>query len=77
MNHFLSKIRPIAEEFNISLVQLVLSWTIHQSGIAVALGGARTAEQVEENAHAADIELSSSQIKTINEHLNDLDFKFE
>ncbi len=77
VNHFLSKIRPIAEEYNISLVQLVLSWTIHQPGITVALAGARTSEQVEENARAADIKLSSSQLKTINEYLNNLELRFE
>ena len=77
VNHFLSKVRPIAEEYHISLVQLVLSWTIHQPGITVALAGARTATQVEENARASDVVLSNNQLKTINEHLENLELNLE
>ena len=77
VNHFLSKIRPIAEEHQVSLVQLVLNWTISQPGITVALAGARTPEQVEENAKAAEFELTENQMDTINKHLEELELNLE
>lgn len=77
VNHFLSKIRPIAEEHQISLVQLVLNWTISQPGITVALAGARTPEQVEENARAAEFTLTENQMDTINKHLEELELNLE
>jgi aryl-alcohol dehydrogenase-like predicted oxidoreductase len=73
VNHFLSKIRPIAEEHNVSLVQLVLSWTLHQPGITFVLAGARTPEHAEENAKASDIVLSKEQINTISKLLDTLE----
>lgn len=72
INHFLSKIRPIADAHEANLPQLVLSWTIHQPGITVALAGARTPEQVEDNARAADIKLSEDELKEIGKHLSEV-----
>ena len=39
--NFLEKIRPIAENHNATLSQVVLNWTIRQPGITCALAGAR------------------------------------
>lgn len=71
-NEFLEKIKPIAEAKDITLSQLVLSWTLAQPGITIALVGARNAEQAVANAKAGDIVLSADEIKIINSHLADL-----
>lgn len=72
INDFLSKIKPIAENHQATLAQLVLCWTIHYPGITVALAGARNPEQAIQNAKAADIQLSEYEIKQINQSLEAL-----
>ncbi|SDE86025.1 Predicted oxidoreductase [Pricia antarctica] len=68
-NAFLEKIRPLAEEKNATLAQLVLRWTIERPGITIALAGARNSQQSVQNAAAADIELNSGDIDLINDEL--------
>ncbi|MEH6405730.1 MAG: aldo/keto reductase [Leeuwenhoekiella sp.] len=68
-NGFLDKIKPIADEKNVSLAQLVLKWTIERPGITIALAGARDESQSVPNAHAADIKLSGDEIEFINKEL--------
>jgi len=70
---FLDKIRPLAEEKNASLSQLVLRWTIEQPGITIALAGARNAQQSIQNAKAIDVKLSLSEIDFITSELNKLE----
>jgi len=77
INDFLGKIEPVARDHNASLAQLVLYWTIHQPGISVALAGARNPQQVEDNARAADISLSDTEMKTINNHLENLELDLQ
>ncbi len=72
VNHFLEKIRPLAEEKGATLSQLVLAWTIRRAGITIALAGARNAEQARANALAADIQLSEEEMKLITDELNQL-----
>ncbi len=72
INAFLDKIRPIADEKQATLSQLVIRWTIDQPGITVALVGARNAEQAIQNARAAQIQLSSQEMKQINDALSQL-----
>ena len=72
VNAFLEKIKPIADGHNATLAQLALNWTIHQPGVIVALAGSRKTKQIEENAQAADIELTEEEMKTINQHLDNL-----
>lgn len=73
INAFLAKLEPIATRHQASLAQLVLNWTLHQPGITVVLAGARNPLQVEENALAADIQLSEQEMGTINTHLEKLE----
>ncbi|MCF8381002.1 MAG: aldo/keto reductase [Bacteroidales bacterium] len=68
-NEFLDKIKPIAEEKNVSIGQLVVRWTIDQPGITIALVGARNAAQSVQNAGAADIELSEKELSFIKDEL--------
>lgn len=70
---FLDKIKPLAEEKNASLSQLVLRWTIEQPGITIALAGARNAAQSIQNAKAVDVKLTPSEIDFITFELNKLE----
>ncbi|MCC9137769.1 aldo/keto reductase [Pontibacter silvestris] len=72
-NEFLEKIKPLADEKNASLSQLVIRWTVEQPGITIALVGARNAEQAVQNAKAIDVKLSQEEINFITEHLNKLE----
>jgi aryl-alcohol dehydrogenase-like predicted oxidoreductase len=69
-NKFLQKIKPIADNKNVTLGQLVLRWTIEQPGITIALAGARNAEQAIMNAKAAEMKLTKDEIKVIDHHLS-------
>ncbi|MFC0182874.1 Predicted oxidoreductase [Pseudarcicella hirudinis] len=72
INDFLSKIKPLADEKNASLGQLVLRWTIEQPGITIALTGARNAAQAIQNAKASEVKLSKDEIALISQHLSQL-----
>lgn len=71
-NRFLERIRPLAVKKGVTLSQLVLSWTISQPGITIALAGARTEKQSIENAGAGAIDLSLGDIAFINWELSGL-----
>ncbi|RJE74692.1 aldo/keto reductase [Reichenbachiella sp. MSK19-1] len=71
-NDFLNKIKPIADEKNASLSQLVLRWTIERPGITIALAGARNAEQAIQNAKAIDVKLSAEELAFISSHVEKL-----
>ena len=71
-NKFLDRIRPLAEEKEATLSQLVIAWTLHQPGITVALVGARTEEQVVQNAGAMSISLSDEELSQIDSELGKL-----
>ena len=73
----LEKLRPIAERHQTSLGNLALAWLIAQPQTN-AIVGARNSEQSKENAKAADIQLSTNELKEIDaisrivtDHLDD------
>ncbi len=74
-NIFLEKIKPLAEEKNATLAQLVIRWTVEQPGITIALVGARNADQAIQNAKAMDLKLSEDEIGFITDELNKLQLK--
>ena len=76
-NKFLDKIRPLAEEKGATLSQLVIAWTLCQPGITVALVGARTEEQVKQNAGALEVQLSADEVNMINQKLEKLKLDLE
>lgn len=59
--------RPIAEEYDASVAQITLAWTVQAEGITCALAGARNATQARENAAAMQIELSDEEFERIRE----------
>lgn len=65
INKMLDEFRPIAENYNATLGQLVSAWTFNRKGITHLLCGARNGEQAIENAKAADISLTGNDIQTI------------
>jgi aryl-alcohol dehydrogenase-like predicted oxidoreductase len=69
---FLDKIKPIADDRNVTLSQLVLNWTIQQPGITCALAGARYPAQVLDNIGATGFSLTKDEIGTINKHIADI-----
>jgi aryl-alcohol dehydrogenase-like predicted oxidoreductase len=62
----LDELRPIAEKNASSLGQLALSWVISHAGTC-AIAGARNADQVVQNAEAADLELSDDDLARMDE----------
>jgi len=72
---FLAEIRPIADERNVTLTQLVINWTLHRQGITIVLVGARNPQQVEENAGAAEFQLSLKEMERIDTALEKLDLE--
>ena len=66
----LDQFRPIAKTRNITLAQLVIAWTVAQPGLTHALCGARNPKQALENAAAGDIELTDSELATMDEAIS-------
>jgi aryl-alcohol dehydrogenase-like predicted oxidoreductase len=73
VSEFLDKIKPIADEKNATLGQLVLRWTVEQPGVTIALVGARDADQALQNAATMNITLTPDEIETITTELNKLE----
>jgi len=76
-NKFLDKIKPMAEDKGATLSQLVIAWTLRQPGMTVALVGARTEEQVKQNAGALEVKLSDEEEQEINRRLDKLDLELD
>ncbi len=66
----LDEFSPIAENYNITIPQLVIAWTAAQPGITHVLVGARNPTQAIENAHAGNITLSDDDLSAMNTILN-------
>jgi aryl-alcohol dehydrogenase-like predicted oxidoreductase len=61
--------QPIAERYRITLSQLAIAWTVSRPGCSHALVGARTAEQVRENAVGGAVTLSDADLALIDKAL--------
>ena len=73
----LEQLKPIAEKHDCTLAQLSLAWLIAQPQTN-AIAGARTAEQAQDNAKAAEVSLSAEELEKIDrigrqvtDHLDD------
>jgi aryl-alcohol dehydrogenase-like predicted oxidoreductase len=56
------KMRPVAENHNATIAQVVLNWTMNRPGITCVLAGARNPGQVIENKSAAGFKLLKEEI---------------
>jgi aryl-alcohol dehydrogenase-like predicted oxidoreductase len=63
------RLRPVAEEAGLTMSQMALAWVLRQDNVAAAIIGASRAEQVHENARAADVQLSEDTVRAIDEAL--------
>ncbi len=75
INKFLGKLRPIAENYNATLTQLVIHWTMRQPCILSVLVGARNEKQVEENVKAATLDIDESHLNEINRFIGTLEIE--
>ncbi len=61
----LDELNPIAENHDISIVQLVIAWTLAQTGVTHVLCGMRNTEQAKENARAGNVKLTDDELSRI------------
>jgi aryl-alcohol dehydrogenase-like predicted oxidoreductase len=65
------RLRPIADEAGLSMVELALAWVLRRPELASAIVGASRPEQVHANAKASDIELTPDTLEAIDEAIGD------
>jgi aryl-alcohol dehydrogenase-like predicted oxidoreductase len=63
------RLKPIAEQAGLTMVQLALAWVLRQSNVASVIIGASRPEQVHANAEASGITLSEDILTAIDEAL--------
>jgi aryl-alcohol dehydrogenase-like predicted oxidoreductase len=66
------RLRPIAEEAGLSMVQLALAWVLRRDELASAIIGATRPDHVHGNAAASDVELTTDLVAAIDEALADV-----
>ena len=64
-----ARLRPIADEAGLTMVQLALAWVLSHDEVASAIIGASRPEQVEQNIAASGVELSSDTLAAIDDAL--------
>jgi hypothetical protein len=65
------RLRPIAEQAGLSMVQLALAWVLRRRELASAIVGASRPEQIRANATASGIELTTDTLTAIDDALGD------
>jgi len=60
------QLKPIADDLGITRAQLALAWVLRDEGVSSVITGATKPSQVEDNAAAADVELSDEAVEQIN-----------
>ena len=60
------EIKPISNDYRITIAQLVIAWTLQQPGITFVLCGARNPAQAIENTCAGAISLADGDVAQIN-----------
>lgn len=59
---FVKHVQEVASQAQVSPAQVSLAWVLAQEGVTCALCGARRAEQVRQNAGAADVQLNAEEV---------------
>ena len=59
------QLKPIAEKYGATTGQLAIAWVLAQPGLTSAIVGARTPEQVRDNAKAAALQISAEDVAEI------------
>jgi aryl-alcohol dehydrogenase-like predicted oxidoreductase len=60
-------LREVAHELGRTPAQVGLAWTLQNPGVTVPIVGARTAEQLQENLGALEVDLTASQLTRLDE----------
>ena len=66
-------LRALAQERNATPAQISLAWMICKKPYIVPIPGSRKVERIRENIGAADIELTATEVASIDEKLSQLD----
>jgi aryl-alcohol dehydrogenase-like predicted oxidoreductase len=66
------RLRPVAEQANLTMAQLALAWVLREPNVASAIVGASRPEQVHANASASGIVLSGDTLAAVDEALGDV-----
>jgi myo-inositol catabolism protein IolS len=66
------RLRAVAKELGVTLAQLSLRWLVSQPGVTTALVGARTVDEITENAGALGWELSDDVLAQVQEISDEL-----
>jgi aryl-alcohol dehydrogenase-like predicted oxidoreductase len=65
------KLRPIADELDLTMAQLAVAWVLSNDNVAAALVGASRPEQVHENVKAAGVVIPADAMQRIDDALGD------
>ncbi len=65
------KLRPIAEELDLTMAQLAVAWVLSNDNVAAALVGASRPEQVHETVKAAGVVIPADAMQRIDDALGD------
>lgn len=57
-----ARVKQIADKKQVLPVQVALAWVLAQPGVTCALPGARSAQQVQQNAHASLVTLTAEEL---------------
>jgi aryl-alcohol dehydrogenase-like predicted oxidoreductase len=66
------RLKPIADDHGLTMVQLALAWVLRRDEVASAIIGASRPEQVHANAEASGVNLSDDILAAIDEALGDV-----
>jgi aryl-alcohol dehydrogenase-like predicted oxidoreductase len=70
--YLVEKLRAVAKELGVSVSQLALRWLISQPGVTTALVGARTPEEIAENADATGWDLDPKDLARVQDISDEL-----
>ena len=71
------KLKPIAEKYGRTLAQLAIAWVLRRPEITAAIVGTRRHSQIEETFPAGDWELTTEDIKAIDQLLQEREEKIK
>jgi aryl-alcohol dehydrogenase-like predicted oxidoreductase len=66
------KLSSVASDAGLSMSQLALAWVLQHDNVSSAIIGASRPEQVEDNAEAAGVRLSTQVVSEIDSTLKDV-----
>ena len=62
-----AKLKPVADDLGLSMVQLALAWVLRRTEVASAIIGASRPEQIADNVRAVGVQLPGEALRAIDE----------